>query len=379
MREALLIWESARRLMTRLTAVGRASFDWLLATCWPLYSFAIGRLSTKGANLLGDTTNPTVIVIVGAAVTSRSVRGQDLVRVLEIWARERLSDDIRRETPESLLALPGVDRNGAVLMGSYDFLLDTLQQGFWGVLRAIRLARWVGRRGLQLHLVVPDTFWVRLNYLVEIIHLYAAGSKIVLQNSRQEAEKYGLHNVCSPLFWNFPLGVIEEWAIGRQWRERRNHFLVASWASHNTRKTILEPFVEKLKSEAHEVRFSDHSLTWENYIREAADVRYVVTTCALQDSFKIGPRYYKNLLPDSAITGRVWEAFAAGALLICDGSNFLTQLGFIAGEHFLNLPVEADDRWLPSPDSCEKIAERGHLRFMELISSESKSFSTCTL
>lgn len=349
--------------------------DWVLSAVWPIFAHVM-RVMERTAFISLSTFRPErILILTGTPYLERPVKGQDLTDVLGVWARSRLTQDVELLPGMELIRSPEIVRRYDQILVSYDFLLDCLYSGPRGFARAATISLIVARADRGIHLVLPDSFWLRLNFLSEIMHFLAPGSKIVLQNSWEEAEGYGLRKVESPLFWTFPPERIVDWSVGTDWTERENIFVVASWKGSPARQRALEPFVSRLSAEQRAFKFTEHHLSWSDYVAASAGAKYVVTTCVLHDPFVIGPRYYRKKLPQGAISARVWEAFAAGALLISDGAEFLINLGFIPGKHFLVLPNSCDGEWLPDEEGQKRIASAGNLHFKQLIEREQQSFS----
>ena len=113
---------------------------------------------------------------------------------------------------------------------------------------------------------------------------------------------------------------------------------------------------------------TNHGQTEGDYIHSIRETKFIFTTCWMQDGYYIGPKYYKDRIPSTTVTGRVWEAFAVGAVLITNNNSTLNEFGFFPGKHFIDFSQSnnlSDLEYLIANEQlCAQIAARGQNSFL---------------
>ena len=199
----------------------------------------------------------------------------------------------------------------------------------------------------------------------------------MLQDSVSSHRKFGTVRPTGPHFWTWPRSHVNAWRSNKPWKKREQLALVPSRGGGTYRREVEPRAVAKLHAAGYEIVMTGKSLDWDSYIDLNKRSKIVVTTCQLQSEYLKGPRSYRAMLPVHMITGRVWEAFASGNLLVTDATDELAEHGFAAGEHYWPLPIGGPAEWdvwrLPSEFRADQIATNGHLRFLEITESAART------
>lgn len=103
---------------------------------------------------------------------------------------------------------------------------------------------------------------------------------------------------------------------------------------------------------------------------QVRNCRIVATTNLTQEIYSKSILLGKRISP-TTITGRSWEAFAAGALLIANQAGVLTGLGFVPEQHFLPISSLTEETFVGTGNdrALMRIAQAGHEQFFNFVSS----------
>lgn len=379
--------ESRRILSMRLQALLKHNFgtlrrfflkllwrDRLFPLVWPGIAVTLGAVASFSREVTPATCNPGGAVLLCGSddgfATGR-VAGQDLTRLTSLWLEETLGfQKVQSLTPlEYWQSTSSPD----ITVVSYDWLVQNIETP---VKSAFRLAKHLRKVGSPAFVILPDGFWLRLTAFGSLIVALSGGSQIVLQDAVSSHKKFGTVRPTGPHFWTWPRSHVNAWHSNKPWGEREQLALVPSRGGGTYRHEVTPRIVAKLQGAGYETVSTGKGLDWDSYIDLNKRSRIVVTTCQLQSEYLIGPRSYRAKLPTHLITGRVWEAFASGNLLVTDISDELAALGFAAGEHYWPLPNGGPAEWdswrLPAEFSADEIAANGRLRFLEITESAAR-------
>lgn len=253
-----------------------------------------------------------------------------------------------------------------ILAVSYEwFVYQTGRQESGGYVKNVMaLARAVKRAGIRPLLVAPDTYLWALNLGYGLISSAGKGPVLVLQNTASEAQKLGIPNAIESVYWNWPDHRVAMWAPRVEWSIRRNRAVLPATG---------EPKRLDVAAKSAKV-FVEHGWDcedsggrpWSEYVSLVRESKILLTTSYIPDGALSST--LEMWRPDGTVTGRVWDGFASGCLVITNTTSAIVHLGFFPGVHFWDL-----DRFLNSPKGLldrhdtelQGIAERGHQLFLE--------------
>lgn len=309
------------------------------------------------------------LVLVGKSDNFGSGRipGEDLSRVARLWASETLLfKEVRAVT-----VLEAADRKPDAILLTHDWQLESLEAGFRSAWEVIRFAR---KYRCPVFAMLPDGFRLDLTRRTSLILSLTGGSSILLQDNEREASKFGMIFPSSTHFWNWPPSRVSTWRSPTHWQDRDNIAVIPRSGGGDYRSLVADFMESQLRGAGFEIASSNHKLDWLSYIELQQSARVSVTTCVMQPWYFKGPRWYRNRIPQFTITGRVWEAFAAGNLLITEDNSLLRGLGFLPGVHFLALPsleeiTEGKKFRIPDNSVLSQVASTGFEHFANSVQS----------
>jgi len=299
--------------------------------------------------------------------------GRNLTEATEGWIRETVGiGDVSRMDKHAFNRLA---ESPPLVVVAYDWLQGARAHHPTGA--AVKLAIRLRKTKTRAWVMLPDTYRVEVSLSASIIVAIAGGALIILQSSENDAEAYGLPHVSTKHFWTWTPSALGEWGPEIPWVERDSVALFAV-TTDSYRQDVFHEMSGPISELGYRVVPTENLLTWSEYVNLNLRSKLVVTTCRLQGDFLIGPQRYRRLLPKYTVTGRVWEAFAAGAALVTDDNEILRTFGFFADEHFVGLPDPLSEKaswFLPEESELQRIAYAGHLRFIELCEASIQSHS----
>ena len=341
----------------------------LFPAIWPIMARVLQIVALQSREVTPATcANRRAVVLTGAtdSFISGRVAGQDLTQLSLSWLKETVGfKDVQRTA-----SLEDVCRTEMpdITLVTYDWLLEHCHRPIRSV---FELARQLRRLQSPAFVMLPDGFWLRITAMGSLIVALAGGSQIVLQDSVSSHTKFGTIRPTGPHFWTWPPHQLDEWKGAKPWSERKKLALLATGGGGPYRQRVVRQIEPKLRASGYQTRRTTNSLSWRAYVNLHRESRIVVTTCRMQPEYLVGPRYYQKLIPALVVTGRVWEAFASGSVLITDANPVLESLGFVPGQHYLALPDSSESDWnewhLPSDETLAIIAYEGATRFRDCV------------
>lgn len=292
--------------------------------------------------------------------------GPNLTDFAEQWLREKFLVEpqrIRELSRVKLLASPGqavfalvgttVSRGRVI----YTFKL------FW-------VALYMRRRKIKVYCLMPDTYYPDGAIFASILAGLSRGATIFLQSSKREAMNYGYRRAIAPVFWTWPESRLGAYSAHRKpWEDRSESWICPSNSSEPLRRSAVER-VRKLFETSQYLEKTSGNLLFEKYLQVLGETKIVMTTNYLQSFFVKGPRAYKARLARTTTTGRVWEAFASGCALVCNPTEVLEELGFVAGVHYVDFELLTGMNGtssLPSDLDFQRMARAGSEHFESVV------------
>ena len=314
----------------------------------------------KHAAVLVSSTNPK---------NRPAVKGEDLTKLTTQWITYSLGiKDFTEIVLEDLLKSPN---RYDLLVITYDWMLHRSQSNCaissWRYGAAIR--HWANKNSICIWIMLPDTFFPRTNLFAITILSASSGSSILLQNTIDDALKIGLPKPSAPHFWTWPKPRVNSWANVDPFEHRKKAIALPATGQTDIRRTITEALRKKFEQLGYTVIGTDYGLTNEQYVKAIRNVRFIFTTCTTQDWYKKGARCYVDKISPFTLTGRVFEAFACGAVLLTNDNHILRALGFEPGYHFIDLNIDnyqSFDLTDYTNLQLEQIASNGASRFIDL-------------
>ena len=286
--------------------------------------------------------------------------GADLTELWFIFLREHCASVRRLQSAQDLKRLSDQATILAIPNRAYHRL------SLW---RAMLLAVRVRRVRIPVVVPLPDTCVAQDSLVAGIMVMGRPQSTvIILQNSWSEAAEFGLPRVTSAVLWTWPKDRWDRWQSHVAYRQRERIAMVAS-SGDPRRRAMLGAVAGNLESCGYQLVWTDLSMPWEEYVAFSKRASIVVTTNWMQPAWETQP-LMQQLVPETVVTGRVWEAFATGSLLLCTRASALSEMGFAAGSHFLDLEA------LPRKPQIlgdlissvgELIARSGHAQMKSLV------------
>lgn len=347
----------------------------LFPALWPVIAILLKICSLSSREVSPATCgklNALVLTGLEDSFISGRVAGQDLTDLASKWLRETVAfQEVRRTT-----SLGKISREEApdITLVTYDWLLEHDHRPLRSVIHLVRQLR---RLRSPAFVILPDGFRLKTTAMGSLIVAIAGGSQILLQDAIDSHTRFGTIRPTGPHFWTWPPSHLSTWSSNKPWLSREKLALIGSGGGGEYREWVARMIEPRLQSFGYQTRRTNNSLTWNSYIELHRRTRLVITTCKMQPEYLIGPRYYQERIPDWTVTGRVWEAFASGNLLITDANPILQNLGFLAGHHYLAIPSSSEPDWsgwhLPPDEALAMIAQEGHVHFRNLVEGLSPS------
>jgi hypothetical protein len=235
-----------------------------------------------------------------------------------------------------------------------------------------KLAHSLKNKGVPVIVFLPDTFYPDAAIVSSSLAAITGGITVFLQSTSSEAEKYGYPNVVDSLFWTWPKERLDQVQTFVPWNERANRaVLPANNTGGKVRELAVLKFTTDLVAGA---RFSTTStggeLRSDEYLTLLTNSKICMTTNLTQPSFYRGLKRHRDLVSPTTTTGRVWEAFLTGTVLVANETKVLIKLGFVAGIHYISLEQLDDlnktvNDWLDK--DLEAIARMGQKQFRKLV------------
>jgi hypothetical protein len=234
-----------------------------------------------------------------------------------------------------------------------------------------RLAHSLKNQGVPVIVFLPDTFYPDAAIVSSSLAAITGGITVFLQSTSSEAEKYGYSNVVDSLFWTWPKERLDQVQTFVPWSERANRAVLPA---NNTGGKVRELAVLKFTTDlVAGGRFSTAStggeLRSDEYLTLMTNSKICMTTNLTQPSFYRGLKRHRDLVSPTTTTGRVWEAFLTGTVLVANETKVLRKLGFVPGIHYISLEQLNDSNktvtdWLD--EDLEAIAQMGQKQFRKL-------------
>jgi len=198
---------------------------------------------------------------------------------------------------------------------------------------------------------------------------------IPLGNTKREAEACGFIHVSRPIVFLWTLKRLsEQQTISNR---QRPIFSSLSFRGSSHRIELMSIIKQEVLQIGGNVYESGKVVRYDDHFSIISRCFLYVSTNETQGFFWRGP--IRKFVSKENTTGRNWEAFAAGCLLLTNETEALRGFGFRKGEHYLTLPAPESLRSLirkiyQNPRQYEGIARNGHQRFVQVLHDQVGTF-----
>ena len=255
-----------------------------------------------------------------------------------------------------------------VLVITYDWLISgPLNSGF--KIEIFKIAFSARARNIKIWVMLSDAFDQRHLIPASLLVAMCGGATIVATNTVEEAEKFGLIFPSGPHVWVYSDANVLEFKNGIPFQQRPR-LVVLAGSGEIRRLNLMILYANFLDSSGWKFVSTTQSLPWSEYMSVIKNSQITVTTCWLQQAHITGSTNNRNRLPKSTITGRVWEGFASGSVVVTNSNSVFDALGFVPGKHYLELkelPSEIHEVFLHTSKELETIAKLGQDAFFNLL------------
>ena len=238
-------------------------------------------------------------------------------------------------------------------------------------LRIIKLAIKLRQKRIPVIVFVCDTYYPDASAIAVTLTSITGGVSIFLQNSKKEIRNFGYTAFVWPAFWVPQILEIYNSTSSRiPWQKRKNVCMLASGLSSTPLRTdLMNRLGIYMQQRNYELLPSMGNFEKQEYIDLLGTVKFYATTNFVQEVFHIGGKRYRSKMSETTTTGRTWNAFAAGMVLIANKTDNLSELGFFPNVHYLDLIeiLENPSCKLPSDSELTSIAENGRRHLTDLM------------
>jgi len=351
------------------TRMKRAFKRYLASHTWLVISWLLNNLArTREFIPPGLFEFDSSLILVGELETSkrRTILGIDLTDSIESWLRESMGIK-KYELVSNLEGVKNADSR-RVLVVTYDWLISGNR---WGkVFKEIReLANRAQELNLPIWVAPTDPFALEEVIPATILVAMCGGSTIMQANTADQGRKFGLVFPSGPHIWTLPPTQFMSFNSDVPWIAREPKVLLAV-SSDPRRISLMNKISNSLSEVGWNINLSKLDLNWIDYTNFVKNSQVVITTCWMYQVHITGPRRLRTRIPATTVTHRVWEGFAAGAVVVTNSNAVFDSLGFVAGIHYVELwdenePIE--NIVLPPEKDLMKIAKAGHELFAKLV------------
>jgi hypothetical protein len=227
------------------------------------------------------------------------------------------------------------------------------------------------RRKIPVIVFLCDTYYPDAATVAVTLTSLTGGVSIFLQNSRREIRNFGYSSFIWPAFW-VPIvsNILDAPNSQIPWKERKNICMLAGGLSATPRRIdLMNNLGNYMRNNSYDLLLSNGNFERQDYINLLGTVKFYASTNFVQEVFHIGSKRYRKKMSDTTTTGRTWNAFAAGMVLITNETDNLKELGFVPNVHYLDLIkiIDSQNFQLPQDDELSVIARNGRNHYKSLM------------
>ena len=341
--------------------------SWDIAPYLWLFFKIIGKFSKKNNSIVFISKEIHILTSKDWKFNSQVVIGQDLTNSSINWLSDLHPNSLIKVIDEGKVKN---NENAEIIFITYDWLLYFVRNNnlISAIIRSTILSFRLKNSYKFIYIAIPDTYYLPINIVSQLLLLNNNGIMLLMQNLVEEANKYGLIKTSNKYIWTWPKKRQHEWNKLINWDNKKNQIIIASTGGCNKRKHYASQLSKIFKSVGFDIIESNLKYNWNDYIHLINISKIIFTTCWLQDGFKVGPNYYRTNLSEYTITGRVWEGFYSGSLVITNNNPILNYYGFYPNTHFLDLEkLQMINLMNLSDVSMSTIAKNAQENFISLL------------
>lgn len=212
-----------------------------------------------------------------------------------------------------------------------------------------------------------DSFLLKTAVPASIIVSICGGALIIQSSTTTECKKFGLIYPHGSTIWTINFQNKYVFESNLKWSQRKKIAIFAV-SGDNLRKDLYLKYKKYLMLQNFEVIGTDGSISWKDYCTAIQSSALNINTSLIKKNMKAKLQNLTRKLPKTYVTGRIFEGFCSGAVVITNSSEVLRELGFIVGLDYLDLDDLLRNNFvLPSTIDLENIAKRGNKKFNNLI------------
>jgi hypothetical protein len=297
---------------------------------------------------------------------SNKLRIQNFSDGLKDWVDLK----VKPQSLTTIKSLKEIPRSGKpqILIISYEWM----RGGFYNSgfsLRVFKLAYIAKKHGHKIWIMMCDSFDQRFVIPASFLVAYCGGSTVMMQNTKTEAEAFGLIHPSDPHLWVYSISTIGAFGGANPFLERKKIAVIA--LSGEARRIVMMKDIEKnLRSQGWLVEGTDQTLGWNKYVDLIRSSQITVTTCWLHQVHINGSKKNIDRLPETSLTGRVLEGFASGSVVFTTPSSVLDFLGFKHGIHYVLIPKSFEENFqefpMPNLNALSRIGSAGRDHFLRI-------------
>ena len=156
-----------------------------------------------------------------------------------------------------------------------------MKQGFLGSgfsFHIVKVAYLAKKNKHKVWVMMADSFDQRFVIPATFLVAYCGGCTVMLQNTKAEAEEFGLIYPSDPQLWPYSISTIIKFGSGKPFLEREKIAVIAM-SGELRRILMMKDLGEIFLSRGWQVKSTDHSLSWDDYVDLIKSSQITVTTC----------------------------------------------------------------------------------------------------
>jgi len=216
-------------------------------------------------------------------------------------------------------------------------------------------------------IMMGDSFLLKSAIPASILVSICGGSLILQSSTISEAKRFGLIYPAGPYIWTVNYENKHFFEPKLSWEDKDNLAIFAV-SGDQIRSELYLKYKDKLSLQNFEVRGTDGSIGWADYCYFISSAKININTSLMKKIMldKLGS--LKDLLPKTYVTGRIFEGFCSGSVVITNANQVLSDLGFIKNLDYLDLDELIMNNFeLPHDGLLKEIAIRGNKKFNTII------------
>jgi hypothetical protein len=237
----------------------------------------------------------------------------------------------------------------------------------------ILLAIKIRTKNRPVWVMMGDSFLLKSAIPACILVSICGGSIILQSSTMSEAKRFGLIYPAGPYIWTINYKNKHLFESKLSW-ENKDNLAIFAVSGDEIRKDIYLNYRKKLRLQNFEVIGTDGSIGWDDYCYIISCAKININTSLTKKLMLVKSGSLKDLLPRTYVTGRIFEGFCSGAVVITNANQVLLNLGFIENLDYLDLDELIMNNFeLPHNDILKEIARSGNEKFNTIVAPMDKN------